>query len=162
MLGPGALNACWSKKQIFAWPRSELWNCSWRLAIDKISYLVICFSKVVGCTKYMQGDSWKTSLVETIFSNFAGFLLWIHVQIILNIFMNFKKMFYRQFWLATSFTHFFLTFPFSGRSKENIEKKGVKGALYSVRQYLATESSLKMMKSVFYFTLQALFCSQDV
>ena len=32
-----------------------------------------------------------------------------------------------------------------------------KGALLGPRQFLATESPLKMMKNVFYFTLKALF-----
>ena len=33
----------------------------------------------------------------------------------------------------------------------------VKGALTGLRQFLATESPLKMMKNTFYFTLKALF-----
>ena len=33
----------------------------------------------------------------------------------------------------------------------------LKGALLSLRQFLATESPLKMMKNTFYFTLKALF-----
>ena len=33
----------------------------------------------------------------------------------------------------------------------------LKGALSSLRQFLATESSLKMMKNAFYFTSKALF-----
>ena len=33
----------------------------------------------------------------------------------------------------------------------------VKGALSGLRQLLATESPLKMMKNAFYFTLKALF-----
>ena len=33
----------------------------------------------------------------------------------------------------------------------------VKGAILGLRQFLATESSLKMMKNAFYFTLKALF-----
>ena len=33
----------------------------------------------------------------------------------------------------------------------------LKGALSGLRQYLANESSLKMMKNAFYFTLKALF-----
>ena len=32
-----------------------------------------------------------------------------------------------------------------------------KGALSSLRQYLANENPLKMMKNAFYFTLKALF-----
>ena len=32
-----------------------------------------------------------------------------------------------------------------------------KGALQGLRQFLATESLLKMMKNAFYFTLKALF-----
>ena len=32
-----------------------------------------------------------------------------------------------------------------------------KGALWGLRQFLATESPLKMMKNAFYFTLKALF-----
>ena len=32
-----------------------------------------------------------------------------------------------------------------------------KGALSGLRQFLATESPLKMMKNAFYFTLKALF-----
>ena len=32
-----------------------------------------------------------------------------------------------------------------------------KGALSDMRQFLATESPLKMMKNVFYFTVKALF-----
>ena len=35
--------------------------------------------------------------------------------------------------------------------------KKVKGALLGLRQFLATESSLKMMKDAFYFTSKALF-----
>ena len=34
---------------------------------------------------------------------------------------------------------------------------GVKSALLDWRQFLATESPLKMMKKAFYFTLKALF-----
>ena len=33
----------------------------------------------------------------------------------------------------------------------------LKGALSGLRQFLATESPLKMMKNAFYFTLKALF-----
>ena len=33
----------------------------------------------------------------------------------------------------------------------------LKGALSSLRQFLATKSPFKMMKNVFYFTLKALF-----
>ena len=33
----------------------------------------------------------------------------------------------------------------------------IKGALSGLRQFLATESPLKMMKNVFYFTSKALF-----
>ena len=33
----------------------------------------------------------------------------------------------------------------------------LKGALSGLRQYLANESSLKMMKNAFYFTQKALF-----
>ena len=33
----------------------------------------------------------------------------------------------------------------------------LKGALSGVRQFLTTESSLKMMKNAFYFTFEALF-----
>ena len=33
----------------------------------------------------------------------------------------------------------------------------IKGALYGLRQFLITESPLKMMKNAFYFTLKALF-----
>ena len=33
----------------------------------------------------------------------------------------------------------------------------IKGALYGLRQFLATEGPLKMMKNVFHFTLKALF-----
>ena len=35
----------------------------------------------------------------------------------------------------------------------------IKGALSRLRQFLATESPLKMMKNTFYFTLKALFVS---
>ena len=35
--------------------------------------------------------------------------------------------------------------------------RNVKGALTGLRQYLATESPLKMMKNAFYFTSNALF-----
>ena len=38
---------------------------------------------------------------------------------------------------------------------ENFEK--LKGALSSLRQFLATERPLEMMKKYFYFTLNALF-----
>ena len=33
----------------------------------------------------------------------------------------------------------------------------IKGTVSGLRQYLATESSIKMMKNTFYFTLKALF-----
>ena len=33
----------------------------------------------------------------------------------------------------------------------------IKGALSGLRQFLATESPLKIMKNAFYFTLEALF-----
>ena len=33
----------------------------------------------------------------------------------------------------------------------------IKGALSGLRQFLATESPLKMMKNAFYFTLKAFF-----
>ena len=36
-------------------------------------------------------------------------------------------------------------------------KFNLQGALSGLRQFLATESSLKMMKNAFYFTLQLLF-----
>ena len=43
----------------------------------------------------------------------------------------------------------------SDKGKENYEK--LKGALSGLRQFLATESPLKMMKNVFYFISKALF-----
>ena len=39
----------------------------------------------------------------------------------------------------------------------NRSRGGVKGALSGLRQFLATESPLKTMKNVFYFTSKALF-----
>ena len=36
-------------------------------------------------------------------------------------------------------------------------KRAFKGALSGLRQFLATESPLKMMKNAFYITLKALF-----
>ena len=36
-------------------------------------------------------------------------------------------------------------------------KSSLKGALSGLRQFLATESSLKMMKNAFYFTSKAFF-----
>ena len=39
----------------------------------------------------------------------------------------------------------------------NFIHEKVKGALWGLRQYLATESPLKMMKNAFYFTLKVLF-----
>ena len=36
-------------------------------------------------------------------------------------------------------------------------KRAFKGALSGLRQFLATESPLKMMKNAFYFTSKALF-----
>ena len=38
----------------------------------------------------------------------------------------------------------------------NDKKSYVRGALSSLRQFLATESPLKMLKNAFYFTLEAL------
>ena len=40
---------------------------------------------------------------------------------------------------------------------KNNEVKDFKDALSDLRQFLATESPLKMMKNAFYFTLKALF-----
>ena len=37
----------------------------------------------------------------------------------------------------------------------------IKGALSGLRQFLATESPLKIMKNAFHFTIKAIFCSQD-
>ena len=39
----------------------------------------------------------------------------------------------------------------------NIVNVIIKGALSGLKQFLAIESSLKMMKNAFYFTLKALF-----
>ena len=38
----------------------------------------------------------------------------------------------------------------------------MKGALSSLTQFLAAENPLKLMKTAFYFTLKALFRSQDI
>ena len=38
-----------------------------------------------------------------------------------------------------------------------VNKIGLKGALKGLRQFLITESPLKMMKNAFYFALKALF-----
>ena len=44
------------------------------------------------------------------------------------------------------------------KEKEKQDKANkLKGALSDLRQYLATESPLKMMKNAFYFTLKVLF-----
>ena len=40
--------------------------------------------------------------------------------------------------------------------------KCLKSALSDLRQFLETESPLKMMKNTFYFTLFRSFCSQDI
>ena len=40
---------------------------------------------------------------------------------------------------------------------KNNELNDFKGALSDLRQFLATESPLKMMKTAFYFTAKALF-----
>ena len=39
----------------------------------------------------------------------------------------------------------------------NLLSSALKGALSGLRQFLATENSLKMMKNVFYFTSKSLF-----
>ena len=39
----------------------------------------------------------------------------------------------------------------------NVQVKEFKGTLSGLRQFLATESPLKMMKNAFYFTSKALF-----
>ena len=43
------------------------------------------------------------------------------------------------------------------RKKYQLKKDNIKGAHSGLRQFLATESPLKVMKIVFYFTLKALF-----
>ena len=42
-------------------------------------------------------------------------------------------------------------------SLSGIGTRRVKGALLGLRQFLATESSLKLMKNAFYYTSKALF-----
>ena len=49
-----------------------------------------------------------------------------------------------------------LNFGFKGNLKEIVRRK-LKGALSGIRQFLATESHLKMIKNDFYFTLRAVF-----
>ena len=44
-----------------------------------------------------------------------------------------------------------------GATKQIKVAEVIKGALSSLKQFLATESSLKMMKNPFYFTLKTLF-----
>ena len=43
------------------------------------------------------------------------------------------------------------------RFATELQKPAIKGALSGLRQFLATESPLKMMKNVFDFTSKALF-----
>ena len=57
----------------------------------------------------------------------------------------------RLFWFPS-----FLTLPVPCISESWIEIE-IKGALSGVRQFSATESSLKVMKNAFYFTSKALF-----
>ena len=42
-------------------------------------------------------------------------------------------------------------------AEEELNPLNIKGALYGLRHFLASESPLKKMKNVFYFTLKALF-----
>ena len=49
-----------------------------------------------------------------------------------------------------------LNFGFKGNLKEIVRRK-LKGTLSGIRQFLATESHLKMIKNDFYFTLRAVF-----
>ena len=42
-------------------------------------------------------------------------------------------------------------------NRTSVACHGVKGALSGLRQFLAPESPLKMMKNAFYFTLKTLF-----
>ena len=65
---------------------------------------------------------------------------------ILRIKVQFKKLDYK-----------YLKLLLDGRFLENCIKNNVKGALSGLRQFLVTESPLKMMKNVFYFTSKALF-----
>ena len=47
------------------------------------------------------------------------------------------------------------------KQRINVEKEkdeiNIKGSLSGLRQFLATEAALKIMKNAFYFTLKALF-----
>ena len=45
---------------------------------------------------------------------------------------------------------------------KRVEPLNFKGALSGLRQFLATESPLKMMKNAFYFHLKSSFCYQDI
>ena len=45
---------------------------------------------------------------------------------------------------------------------KRVEPLNFNGALSGLRQFLATENPLKMMKNAFYFHLKSSFCSQDI
>ena len=47
--------------------------------------------------------------------------------------------------------------PFVQKLASYNQQQFIKGGLEGQRQFLATESALKVMKNVFYFTLKALF-----
>ena len=49
-----------------------------------------------------------------------------------------------------------------GKGKGTWQISFFKGALPCLREFLATENPLKMMKMVFLFHLESSFCSQDV
>ena len=54
-------------------------------------------------------------------------------------------------------THFYYGSSSRRSEKQTVMGMGVKGTLSGLRQFLATENLLRMIKIAFYFTLKALF-----
>ena len=62
-------------------------------------------NSIFKCSKYivmLQAGFLKNVTGRVIFSDFAGLLLWIHVQVLFNMFGNFERIFLRQLWFAAS------------------------------------------------------------
>ena len=69
--------------------------------------------------------------------------------------------FQKQDWISVAYKHFIKKFMCSS----SLQKKcwnGFKGTLSGMRQFLATEGPLKVMKNAFYFTLEPLFVLQII
>ena len=115
-------------------------------SFDKMNMILATIRKA----QLLPFDSWNMHYPSSKFCN----------SYLLKYFTLVKALFFliNRIFLSSAFFLFFLLFnPYDYRDSSQLVFFQIKSALLGLRQFVATESSLKIMKNTFCFTINALF-----